>query len=176
MPKRTIVVPLDGSDFGRQIVPQICRVCDPANDMLMLVRVAEPADSILPTPPRPVSAAWTQPMYETARDVSYAAHPIFASQLEQSERDELEQSLLADKQLLEAAGFEVRLDVRFGDPAEEIAAAATQHAADMVAMATHGRSGLRQLLMGSVAKQVLRQVSIPVLLWRPFTEQLELLN
>lgn len=39
--------------------------------------------------------------------------------------------------------------------------------ADYIAMATHGRSGLRRLLLGSVAEQVLRHSSVPVILYPP---------
>ena len=39
--------------------------------------------------------------------------------------------------------------------------------ADFVAMATHGRSGLRRLLLGSVAEQVLRHAHVPVVLYPP---------
>ena len=107
-------------------------------------------------------------MFDSAWDIEYTQHPIYADQIEQSERSLFEQELLEDRHLLEAAGFEVAVEVRFGIPAEEIAAAAEQHRADAIAMATHGRSGLRQLLMGSVAERVLRRVDIPVLMLRPF--------
>ena len=40
-------------------------------------------------------------------------------------------------------------------------------AADFVAMATHGRSGLRRLLLGSVAEQVVRHAHVPVVLYPP---------
>jgi nucleotide-binding universal stress UspA family protein len=39
--------------------------------------------------------------------------------------------------------------------------------ADLVAMATHGRSGLQRLMLGSVADKVIHRASIPVLLVRP---------
>ncbi len=39
--------------------------------------------------------------------------------------------------------------------------------ADFVAMATHGRSGLRRLLLGSVAEQVIRHAHVPLLLYPP---------
>jgi nucleotide-binding universal stress UspA family protein len=38
--------------------------------------------------------------------------------------------------------------------------------ADLVAMTTHGRSGVARLLVGSVAEQVLRTADVPVLLWK----------
>lgn len=39
--------------------------------------------------------------------------------------------------------------------------------ADFIAMATHGRSGLRRLLLGSVAEQVVRHAHVPLLLYPP---------
>jgi nucleotide-binding universal stress UspA family protein len=44
---------------------------------------------------------------------------------------------------------------------------AHQQKADYIAMATHGRSGLRRLLLGSVAEQVVRHAHVPVLLYPP---------
>lgn len=44
---------------------------------------------------------------------------------------------------------------------------AEDHEADYVAMATHGRSGLRRLLLGSVAEVVLRHSHVPVVLYPP---------
>jgi len=44
---------------------------------------------------------------------------------------------------------------------------ANEQKCDFLAMATHGRSGLRRLLLGSVAEQVLRHAHVPVLLYPP---------
>jgi len=44
---------------------------------------------------------------------------------------------------------------------------ANSHDADYVAMATHGRSGLRRLLLGSVAEVVVRHATMPVVLYPP---------
>ena len=63
---------------------------------------------------------------------------------------------------LEAADPKVR-DLRVetrveeGDPAHGILAAAKDIAASMIALGTNGRTGLRRLLMGSVAEEVLRK-------------------
>lgn len=61
----------------------------------------------------------------------------------------------------------VRLAVRQGDAAEEITQAALEMGIDLVAMTTHGRGGLRRVLLGSVAEEVVRRGSVPVLLSRP---------
>ena len=53
------------------------------------------------------------------------------------------------------------------DIARAICEFAKQEQATYVAMATHGRSGLRRLLLGSVAEQVVRQAHVPVVLYPP---------
>jgi nucleotide-binding universal stress UspA family protein len=50
-----------------------------------------------------------------------------------------------------------------GDPAAEIVRLAETEGADMIVMGTHGRTGLRRLLMGSVAEAVVRRAACPVL-------------
>jgi len=59
---------------------------------------------------------------------------------------------------------------RQGDPAAEILAAAEEEGASLVALSTHGRTGLARLVRGSVAERVLRNAQTPVLLVNPFTE------
>ena len=67
---------------------------------------------------------------------------------------------------LSKKGLRVRTRVTFGSPAEEILAAAQSTSADLIAMATRGRSGLGRALFGSVAESVLRSSPVPVLLIR----------
>lgn len=69
-------------------------------------------------------------------------------------RDELEarlRALSADCQLRE------------GDPAAEILAAADEVGSDVIVMGTHGRTGMARVLLGSVAEAVLRRAPCPVL-------------
>ncbi|MCO4760379.1 MAG: universal stress protein [Myxococcales bacterium] len=67
----------------------------------------------------------------------------------------------------QAAAFEgldlnVAVDLA-GDVAPAINAAVVEHGCDVVVISTHGRSGLRRLVLGSVAEAVLRHVHVPVL-------------
>ena len=64
------------------------------------------------------------------------------------------------------AGLPVGYAVRFGEPAEEILEEAREFGADLVVMATHGRSGVARLMLGSVAEAVLRRSEVPVVLVR----------
>src|SRR5262249_50246999 len=59
-------------------------------------------------------------------------------------------------------GVEVEHLLEEGDPAKEILRVAGEVACDLIVMGTHGRGGLRRLLMGSVAEQVLRRAPCPV--------------
>jgi len=60
-------------------------------------------------------------------------------------------------------GLEIDIDLAEGDPASEILKVARQRHCDMIVMGTHGRTGLRHLLMGSVAERIVRKASCPVL-------------
>ena len=53
--------------------------------------------------------------------------------------------------------------LEFGDPADVILQTAEQIGCDLIVLGTHGRTGLRRLLMGSVAERVLRHAVCPVL-------------
>jgi nucleotide-binding universal stress UspA family protein len=65
-------------------------------------------------------------------------------------------------------GLEVKTKVIDSEqPAETILDEAERHGFGFIAMATHGRSGLSRLLMGSVASRVLHGTSVPLLLCRP---------
>jgi nucleotide-binding universal stress UspA family protein len=57
--------------------------------------------------------------------------------------------------------------VKTGNPVVEIMRFAEQEGADIIVMATHGRAGLRHMMMGSVAERVVRLSSIPVLTVKP---------
>jgi nucleotide-binding universal stress UspA family protein len=62
---------------------------------------------------------------------------------------------------------EVCVQSCLGDPVAAILKHATPEKADLLAMATHGRSGLERLLMGSVAEEVVRHATIPIIVSRP---------
>jgi nucleotide-binding universal stress UspA family protein len=63
-------------------------------------------------------------------------------------------------------GIETRYLLAAGDSAGEIQRVAREHSCDLIVMGTHGRTGLRRLLMGSIAEKVVRQAPCPVLVVR----------
>jgi len=57
-----------------------------------------------------------------------------------------------------------------GVPADEIVTHANRTAAELIVMGTHGRTGIRRVLLGSVAEQVLHKARCPVLVVPPLRE------
>ena len=64
---------------------------------------------------------------------------------------------------LSASGWKVKTEVGEGPPAIVIERLAKEHEVDLIAMGTHGRGTLRELVLGSVAKRVLQRAPCPVL-------------
>ena len=61
----------------------------------------------------------------------------------------------------------VRTALVEGDPAAGILRYARDHGVDLLVLGTHGRTGLRRLVLGSVAERVVRQAPCPVMVVRP---------
>ena len=154
MGKSKLLIPLDGSEFSRKILAHVCTIFDPEKVEIKLLQVAKP-------PPGPssegvqfISPGNVAPVSRRDEEESHRA----ASAMADMEPDERE---------LKNAGFTVSRDVRFGPPAQKILEFVAVENVAMVAMATHGRTGLPRLLMGSVAETLLRRLAIPVLLVHP---------
>lgn len=77
---------------------------------------------------------------------------------EQSARQRLEEIAIRD-----LPGIQHQLFVMTGDAAERVISTQSALAADLIVMGTHGRGGLRRLILGSVAEQIVREASCPVL-------------
>ena len=76
---------------------------------------------------------------------------------------EAERRLFETAQRLEREGLTVETVAREGDPAHVIAAEAQARGADLIAMGTHGHSGLHHLLLGSTAERVVQHARCPVM-------------
>ncbi|SDJ69329.1 Nucleotide-binding universal stress protein, UspA family [Halovenus aranensis] len=67
-------------------------------------------------------------------------------------------------------GVETEISVREGAPSETILEYATAHDIDLIVMGTHGRTGVKRALVGSVTEGVVRHADVPVLTVRHDTE------
>jgi nucleotide-binding universal stress UspA family protein len=75
--------------------------------------------------------------------------------------------------LLAMGGFEVSARSEQGTPFVEIVRTAREGGFDLIVMGTHGRTGLRHALIGSVAEKVVRKAHCPVLTIRPQSHEFE---
>ena len=143
-----IVVALDGSAFAEAALPTAREMVGPGGE-LILVRVELPPDRV-------------------QRDTSGKV-VAYLDQLEAGFRREATNYLdsVAGQLKRDASGLRMSVLVRVGEPAQGIVLAAAERAADLVVMATHGRTGLRRAVLGSVAGEVVRTGSTPVLLVHP---------
>ncbi|MBI4492945.1 MAG: universal stress protein [Chloroflexi bacterium] len=144
-----LLVPLDGSTFALAALPVAVGVADSlGGGELVLVRAAQ-------LPEHAVVAE--------GRVIAYVDQQL--ESLKAEAQDYVQE--VAGRLAKEHPALQVQFEVRVGPPAEAIVAASREHSASMVVMATHGRTGLSRLLLGSVAGAVLRLGSLPLLLVRP---------
>jgi len=84
-------------------------------------------------------------------------------EVESELRNRLERQLEGFARSADAVGVRVIRELRSGVAYVEIAHAARELGADLIAIGTHGRTGLAHLLLGSVAERVVRLSEVPVL-------------
>lgn len=82
------------------------------------------------------------------------------------EPEQVELTRLEERETSALAGVPVRSHFCQGDAADEILLAAKNLGCDLIVMGSHGRTGLRRLLMGSVAESVCRRATCPILIVR----------
>ena len=151
----TIVMPLDGSPLAEHVLPYARAAAQLFDAELRLVRV-------IPMRPEPMiveSVSIFATMEHLPEERSIPRQATHRVAYERAEGD-----LFSHAARLRERGLHTTTEVRMGMPDEEIVSAALQHNATMIAMATHGRGGLRRWTLGSVADKVVRSSPIPVLL------------
>jgi nucleotide-binding universal stress UspA family protein len=140
---RSVLIPLDGTQRSAAILPLVREIARGGEARVTLLHVVEPLAGV------PVDLAFS------LGGTGALDSPIRASEaaafLEDHARD------------LEAAGIRVRTVARIGTPATSICEVAREVGADLVAMATHGRSGISRLFFGSCCEDVLHLARCPVL-------------
>tara|TARA_R110002072_G_scaffold79141_5_gene182908 strand:- start:262 stop:822 length:561 start_codon:yes stop_codon:yes gene_type:complete len=142
---KKILVPLDGSEHAASVLELVARLARSLGAEVVLFR-----------------AAWVDP---TNNMLAYARE---ADALRAGLKAELEG--LAEP--LRRDGLTVTSRVALDYPAEAILKATELSGSDLIAMTTHGRSGLKRWLLGSVAEKVLRASPCPVLLVRVPSDKL----
>ena len=141
MAKR-ILVPLDRSDVAEAVLPVVADLARSTGATIRLLHVAPIAENLVGG---------------DGRLIAYSDQ-----EMERLEAEGLDHLRAASARV----GLPAECVVRFGDAADEIVREADAFHADLVAMTTTGKTGLRRALLGSVAEQVSGRAHIPVLLYR----------
>lgn len=141
-----VLVPLDGSGLAETALPYAEQLARCTGAKLELLRVAH------------LSLA---PPYSGNEGI-----PLDNSAMEAHARRLCEDYLIGLAVPLRVRGLDVSTTVTDGPDAEEILAVADASGADLIVMSTHGRSGVRRWLLGSVADRVLAAARVPILLVR----------
>lgn len=141
----TILVPLDGSMRAEAILPHVEELAHRYDAEVVLLRVIEL------TPP--IGAA----------ERAY----IMLRQRELNRQEKEAEAYLAGLQgVFREKGIRTRTRIGYGPVVEAIIHAAERDQADLIAIASHGRSGLSQVFYGSVAAGLLQRIDRPLLLVR----------
>ena len=155
---KTILAPLDGSAVAEQVLPYIPLLAGTlaARVHLLVVLTDEQKQRLITA----YAAAPAGPVRRDETDWHWEHRA--QAELTQAAADYLDQHA----QALRAAGLNVTFEVTSGAPAECIAEIAASEPQALIAMATHGYSGLRRWTLGSVADKVVHAATTPVFLVR----------
>jgi nucleotide-binding universal stress UspA family protein len=145
---KTILVPLDGSKLAEAVLPMVRELALGMSSRVVLLQNVEP----LRTRTLAVDAL-------ASFDAESIEHGMNAEALNYLEHTA---AYLRERGLHVTAERTDEVST-----ADAIIEAAKRHQVDLIAMATHGRSGISRMLMGSVADHVLHHAPVPVLLERP---------
>ncbi|MEA2007559.1 MAG: universal stress protein [Chloroflexota bacterium] len=162
---KKILIPLTKSASSHRILQEIEEFVPTQNSKLILYYVTKPPKGLGFAAPDYRSDYALEPDGEP---LGPKAHPIFASQEEDSLQSEVEVALLPVTNDLEEKGYDVSTQVCFVDDViDEIVRIVKRDKIDMIAMSTRGRVGMRRFFFGDIAEKVMQQVNIPVLLVHP---------
>jgi nucleotide-binding universal stress UspA family protein len=145
---RKVLIPLDGSPFAERILPHIERLISSQQTEFILLSVVEPTSYVI------------SPRTMTVMEAFDTTHL----------RQNAEVYLRQVKGELREMGLRVHEHVIEGDVASAICDVADTQDADLIAMTTHGRSGMGRWAFGSIADRVIRTASQPIFLVRGTAE------
>jgi nucleotide-binding universal stress UspA family protein len=160
---RTILVPLDGSRLAEQVIPQARALAALLDARLRLLTVI-PDSAVDEGDTFGYDLAAIYGVGDALR--ARREHEV---ELREALHIRARRYLEQQAEALAALGTEATYEVRFGPPAEVIVETAEAEHVALVAMATHGYSGLKRWALGSVADKVIHASCAPVLVVRGVT-------
>jgi len=141
----TILVPLDGSKRAEAIMPHVEQLARRCEARMIFMQVVEPVYVASGLPEIPIE---------------------LNQRLTQQRADEVATYLAGWQGEFREKGIEAATRVEYGPVVETIIGVAEREGADLIALASHGRSGLARVFYGSVAAGILQRVDRPLLIVR----------
>jgi len=142
---RKVLVPLDGSELAEEVLPLAAQIARAPGASVILLQVILPSSYITTSPLEPLR------LEEKAREDAIARANAYLQRIRASEQ---------------FRHMRVETVVELGGAPHSIIAYAQAHQVDLIVMRSHGETGFKRWLLGSVARQVLRHSFIPVLVIR----------
>jgi nucleotide-binding universal stress UspA family protein len=149
---RHILVALDGSAEAEQVLPHVEALAGQFDSDVLLISAV--------IPPERLFAVSVEP------GTGLAADPEPLLEAEEAEEEDAVIYLKGVTARLEGKGIHATFEAPQADASTIIVERARERGIDLIAMTTHGRSGLGRLVWGSTAEAVLRHAPCPVLLVR----------
>ena len=150
-----ILLPYDGSDVARECFDEAAALATHLDREIHIIRAIFPEAEVAPT--RGFEAVYTPDLYQMMTD-----------SLEAEARKSLDEAVEALKGL---GATKIVTEIRHGPTAQSIAEAARTD--DVIVMTSHGRSGVKRWLMGSIAEKLVRSGPCPVVVVRSLADQAE---
>ncbi|OGU28585.1 MAG: stress protein UspA [Ignavibacteria bacterium GWA2_35_9] len=141
---KKILVPIDFSDYSKSSLKYAVNFARNFNASLILVYVIEPV------------------IYPPDFSMGQIAIPTAGLEMDKRAKEELDK--LAQKEI--SSDVNVRKIIKTGKPFVEIIETASEENVDLIIIATHGHTGVEQILFGSTAEKVVRKAPCPVLTLR----------
>jgi nucleotide-binding universal stress UspA family protein len=148
---QTILVPLDGSARAEHILPHVENLALHYKAKVIFLQVMEPLQIVSPS--LYVTSALTDTVKESLNDFN-------------RRYEDVNTYLSGRLGEFREKGIDVRKFVEQGPIVETVISVARRENADLIAMASHGRSGMSRVFYGSVAAGVLHQIDRPMLIIR----------
>jgi nucleotide-binding universal stress UspA family protein len=148
LPVRKIVCPIDFSEPSYAALKTAGELARHFGAFLDVIHVIPPVPVHSPYPDPPLGISFDVPLYQ--QELAVYSEKIIKD--------------VVGKMVSQEIG--TLATILTGDPAQEILAFATRENAGLIIIATHGQTGWRHLISGSVAEKVVRLASCPVLTLR----------
>ncbi len=145
-----ILVPLDGSALSESVLPYVIDLALGLGSDVVLLRVEAPVPEVV-----------------AMGGESVTLDPKQVAQQRAALQAEVKSYLEKVKAGVQAKGVKVSTQTREGSAASEIIDFAQRNVVDLIAMSTHGHSGLSRWVYGSVSDKVLHSTETPLLVVRP---------